>query len=973
MTDRLPQDDRPIGWWELLASRLDPRTLAEMTAMSRRSALKLMGASLAVALGVPGCRRKPERKIVSRIDGPEYQHPGEPLQYSSTWTEGPHPYGMLVEAIDGRPVKIEGNPSHPINGEASSAAMQASIYSLYDPDRLTAPLRSGQPIPWPQADAEILAALRSAKRTALITRATLGPSERAMVERFIQAAPGARHFVHEPAFDASRRAAWQTVFGQPGELVPQFDRAKVIVSLGSDFLGTDGAVLANIRQFSSRRALVDQAPTELSMPRLYVVESGLTVTGAAADHRLRARPSELATLARYIRAGLRTDTPSTGFVATMIDDLREARGEALVLAGPQLGADVHALVALINRELDAYGRTLAWNPSPPTLPPTDRSEIESYLADGVDVLIVLGTNPVFDWPTPRIRSLIEGATLSVGQGLYLDETLAACTFALPASHNLESWNDASPNPAVHSVCQPVIAPLHASRQEAESLLLWTKVLAPDDPELTDLRDWHDFVRLQWQRRLFPDAADFEDRWIESLRTGVVLRPAEPPVPPMDVAAAERLIATGSLTSGELELVIAPHHAIRDGRFANNGWLQELPDPISKLVWDNAAAVSPATAQRFDLAEGDVVELRAGEGVVEIPILLQPGTADGVIVVTLGYGRTRAGRVGNAVGVNVAPLVQPGPTPWLASNVYLRKLNRRYPLVRTQEHASMEDRPIVLAGTLSEFRDHPDFVEHLHYEHPKADIYPEYNWQGPQWAMAIDQTLCIGCGACVIACQAENNIPVVGKLECEHSRNMHWLRIHRYYVGDPENPRVYHQPMPCQHCENAPCENVCPVNATTHDLEGLNQMVYNRCIGTRYCSNNCPYKVRRFNFFDYQRRLLRAPVQELAYNPNVTVRSVGVMEKCTFCIQRINQAKFAAKNNNVPIPDGAVKTACQQACPAGAIVFGDLADPASVVRRWHASGRAYKLLAVLNTQPRVDYLARIRNPHPALASSQGGHG
>jgi len=955
--------------------------------LSRRSVLKLLAASAVLAAG-PGCNRKPYRRIVSMAETPEYTHPGTPLHYASTWTEGQVPYGMMVRTVDGRPVKIEGLPGHPLNRGTSSAAMQAALLSLYDPDRLRAPMKGDAAVSWQDADREIAAALQSARSVVLVTRSLLGPAERAVVERFLAACPGAaRHLVHETVHDGPRRAAWKAVYGADGAVRPRLDRARVILGIDADFLGTDGAVLEAAADFAKTRNAGAVGPDAAVLSRLYAAESAMTITGANADHRIPIKPSGAPGLVDALRAAVAGDEDALGklareqgldggILAALAADLRKHHGAAVVLAGGHLPAAVHAAVALLNDKLGAPGRTLDWNPVPAALPADKPADIAAALESGPDVLILMGVNPVYDWPGGGGADLLARAKLTVGHGLHRDETLSACAFALPSSHNLESWNDANPLPGVHTLCQPVIAPLFDSRQEAGSLLTWTRKLAPGDADLAECRDWHDFVRREWGMRVLPAAADPRTAWEDALRRGVVTKGNTTAFPELNRGAAEILARASRPVPGALELVIRPHHALLDGRFSSSAWLHEFPDPMSLLVWDNALALGPAAARSLGVEEGDLVAVSApGGAAVTLPVLVQPGTAAGVAVATLGHGRTRAGAVGTGVGANTAPLLGRGETPRLVSNAVLKPAGGRRDLVRIQKTFDMHGRPIVLHGTAREYARDPAFVKKRVHLPGKVQIDPDVDYsQGSKWVMAVDLNACTGCGACMIACQAENNIPTVGRDECANGREMHWMRVDKYYGGDPENPRYYCLPLPCQHCDNAPCETVCPVNATLHSPEGLNEQVYNRCVGTRYCANNCPYKVRRFNFYYYQKRSVRDPVQELAFNPQVTVRSRGVMEKCTFCIQRINAVKFRMKNEGREIPDGAVRPACEQACPSGAIVFGNANDPKSRVAALRASPLAYHVLEELNVRPAVTYLARVRNPHPSLADREAAdHG
>ena len=702
----------------------------------------------------------------------------------------------------------------------------------------------------------------------------------------------------------------------------------------------------------------------------------MTLTGSNADHRLRLRPSAMAALLRALRAALRGDAAPLrrladehdldGRVAdALVDDLRRHRGRALVVAGGHLPENVHAAATLLNHDLDAPGHTLEWNPQPAVLPITEPEEVAAVLSQGVDALILLGVNPVYDWPGGGFEALLSRARLSVGHDLYRTETLAVCAWALPSNHGLESWNDAAPRAGLRSWCQPMIAPLFDTRQEAESLLRWTRSLADTNDPIQEFSDWHDYVKHQFART-FDGVA-----WETCLRTGVLRTETETALPHFDVARAEAL-GQQEVAIGPFEAIILPHYAVHDGRFANNAWLQELPDPISKLVWDNAAAISPKTAAALGVRAGDMLRIAVNGTELGIPALIVPGTADEVAVLTLGHGRSTGGEVLSAAGgVNAAPLLgrdNPHAPRTLLRVEISRDFGRRR-LVRTQMEVSLHGRPIVIEGTLEEFKADPEFVEHKRHLPREADLYAPFDYsKGHKWEMAINLNACTGCNACMIACQAENNIAVVGREECDKGRDMHWIRVDRYLTGDPENPTAHHQPMLCQHCDNAPCENVCPVNATTHSPEGLNEMAYNRCVGTRYCSNNCPYKVRRFNFRAYQDKMMRDPVQELAHNPQVTVRDVGVMEKCTFCVQRINAAKFAARNRGETLKDGAVRTACQEACPAQAIAFGDANDPESLVAKLKRSGRRFRVLEELNVKPNVNYLARIRNPHAGIVDA-----
>ncbi len=928
--------------------------------ISRRSALQVLASWMAMAAGLPGCVRKPPRRVISRETVPEYDRPGQAILYSSTWTEGWFPYGMVVKTVEGRPVKVDGNPDHPVNGRASNAAMQATVFSLYDPNRLKAPVGVGS---WEEADARIQQALRTASAAVLLTRAALGPSEREAVKRFQRRYPVVRHLVYEPLSDRNRRVAWREVYGSDGEWIPRLDRATVVFSVGSDFLATDGAELEAIRWFAEKRDV--GAAADRPLVRLYVAESELSLTGTNADHRIPIHPSRALALVQAIRAALRgadirafarTHAMDGDVLAALVHDLGHSQGRALVVAGPYHGAAVHAAVALLNHELGAPGRTLEWNPSPPSLLPNSREEIEDALKHGVDVLLCLGVDPVYQWPA--FRELIRKARLSVAHSTHRTDTLAACHIGLPSHHNLEAWNDAEPRPGLVSLCQPVLKPLHDTRQEAESLLAWAEELGPGARQHTRFRD---LVRERVLAGPLAAAVNQKAAWEEALRRGVIRWEVASGVPPtLDVEKAELLAAQDTPQDGSMALVVLPHPGTWDGRFADNPWLLEVPEPVTKQMWGNAALLGEETAADLGVSTGDVVEIRVGTATVRLPALVLPGVAHGVVAVHVGMGRGFPLETGEPAGVNVWPLASRGPG-WV-SGVQVSRAGGREEPVLSQTTFSMAQRPIVLDTTVAELTRDPEAVQRRRRRPPGGvRLYGPYPERGPKWGMTIDLARCVGCSACVVACQAENNIPVVGKEACAIGREMHWIRIDQYREGEGDRVKVYHQPMPCQHCDNAPCETVCPVNATNHSPDGLNQMVYNRCVGTRYCMNNCPYKVRRFNFYDWHARLGSDPLLHLYHNPDVTVRQRGVVEKCTFCVQRINAAKFVAANEGRALRDGEVTPACAEACPAHAIQFGDVRQEGSRVAALAGSRRAFQVLEELLVEPAVTYLARVWNP------------
>ena len=708
------------------------------------------------------------------------------------------------------------------------------------------------------------------------------------------------------------------------------------------------------------------------MNRLYVIESTPTITGSMADHRFAMRARDIGSIARLIANGVgviptdnglqnpaATATPS--WLEPLVADLANHRGRSAVIAGRTQPAEIHALVLAINEALGNIGTTIH------LIEPLDRSpqpqeqslgQLVADMARGeVSTLIFLGANPVYNAPGDlRFREVLSKVRFSVSCALYNDETAELCEWHIPQAHVLESWSDTRSEPGTVSIIQPLINPLYGGKTFHE-------VMAALDgmPNRTSLEVVQEYWRSQHS------GEDFETFWQQSLNAGVVAGTSLTPIQGLRVnratnAASQDAPAT-ALPANQVEIVFQPDSSVYDGRFANNAWLQELPRPFTHVTWDGPALMSVATARRLNIANGDVIEIRSGDRVLEIPAWIVPGQADDSLTLPLGYGRWRAGRVGNSVGSNTY-LLRASTSPWVQS-AEVRATGKRSLVATTQEHHQMENRDLVRAATLDVYNRNPAFAhESEHAPDPEHSLIPAWAQDGVQWGMAIDLNACVGCRACVVACQAENNIPVVGRTEVMRGREMHWIRIDRYYSGPPEAPDFYHQPVPCMHCETAPCELVCPVAATTHSSEGLNEMTYNRCVGTRYCSNNCPYKVRRFNFFQYAD--FETPVTKLLSNPDVTVRSRGVMEKCTYCVQRINKARIEAEKEQRPIRDGEVQTACQSVCPSNAITFGNINDSASVVSRKKADPLNYALLADLNTRPRTTYGARLRNPNPQIA-------
>ena len=976
----LPGSERRAAFWRGLEELADtpafrtflhrefPRGASEwVDSPSRRDFLRLMGASFALA-GLTACGGSPEQ-IVPPVQQPEQYTPGLPLFYATALPFGGYAQGVVVTGREGRPIKIEGNAQHPASLGATDAFGQAAILGLYDPDRAQAVSNGGQPSTWDAFLGTLTRELAAHDRDGgaglrILTETITSPALAGQLRAFLARYPNARWHHHEPINDDNRRAGLRLAFGEAVAPVYRFDRAQVILALDADFLLTIPGHLAYARQFADGRRV---RAGRREMNRLYAIEPSPTITGAMADHRLPVRAGAVEALARAVARGVGVDLGAgaepalpavrAAWVAALVRDLAARRGASLIVAGEGQPPAVHALAAAINEALGNVGQTVTYIEPVAVTPPETigqgdslRALASDMAAGRVDTLIVLGGNPVYTAPADLgFAAAMQRVRLRIALSLYDDETAARCTWRIPAAHTLEMWGDLRAYDGTATIIQPLIAPLYGGKSPYELLgaLLGTPT-----------RSGHDIVRDSWQGRV---GDGFERFWRTTLDAGIVAGTAAATRTPTVRADLAARLAPPAATDEGLELTFRPDPTIWDGRFANNAWLQELPKPLTKLTWDNAAFVSPATAARLGVVTEDLVELRRGERAIRAPIWVLPGQADDTVTVTLGYGRVHAGHVGTGLGFDAYAL-RTADAPWFDAGFAIHKLGERYTLATTQVHHSMEGRDLARVGTLAEFRADPTFLRET-LERPT--LYPEYRYEGNAWAMSIDINTCIGCNACVTACQAENNIPVVGKAEVHNGREMHWLRVDDYFDGTPTNPRTVFQPRPCMHCEQAPCEVVCPVMATVHDAEGLNTMIYNRCVGTRYCSNNCPYKVRRFNFLHYTDATTE--VLKLGRNPEVSVRMRGVMEKCTYCTQRIQAAKLTAQKENRPVRDGEVVTACQQVCPTGAIVFGNRNDRESRVAQLKAEPLDYGLLAELNTRPRTTYLARLRNPNPELAT------
>lgn len=1057
-----------------------PVGASELDGVNRRGFMKIMAASFGLAgLGMAGCRR-PEQRILPYAQQPENVIPGVPIYFSSSRPGVRENIPVIVETHTGRPTKIEGNPSYRPSGGATDSYTQASILDLYDPDRATRSRRSGATVS--DVDVRDLLAERSTRfaekggaGVLFLAEPSTSPSRARLVESLKAKLPAAVWTEYTPVDKSTSEKAAARVFGRSLRVLPDFSSAKRVLSLDADFLCAEDAHLAKARAFTKNRK-VPSAKEASKMSRLYAVESSMSPTGAMADHRLRLSASQMGAFAAQVGAAVLKATGTGGallgklenigaslavdarWVAECAADLVAHRGHALVVAGEHLPVGVHEMVIAINAAL---------------LAPVDYLEIPEPSAGiaraaellnegGVETLVVLGGNPVYDAPADLdFKSLMAKAGERIHLSYTFNETSALADLFIASAHYLESWGDGRTFDGVLVPVQPMIQPLFPAFNELEVLARLAGASETDPYVITQVT----FKAL--------GGLDFNKFLSDGLLRGTEYAKSSREVDYGKLAGlldATKLLAF-QLSADALEVRFEPSSHAYDGRYANNGWLMEVPDPMTKLTWDNAILISPRLAKDLQEAQGvqifpglkpmnaeggffeatkgtqqtNSAEFKRGKEMavmaeitldgrtIKAPIHVVPGMANYTVVLPLGMGRRQVGRVGTGVGFDAYPLRQSGSMGFgLGANI--RLTGESFPLANTQEHWSMEGRAIIREATADYYKNHPNFANEMGveshaptnygkdankslqekslenfrggsaYEHPTFNAPPPNVdiWKGhedklvriQQWGMAIDLNSCTGCSACVVACQSENNIPIVGKEQVLRGREMHWMRLDRYFSAEvakpdevPEDVQVSFMGMLCQHCENAPCESVCPVNATVHDNQGLNTMAYNRCVGTRYCANNCPYKVRRFNFFDWNKRRIGefykgplGPVDEpelekMRANPNVTVRMRGVMEKCTFCTQRIEAAKIdqksrAGASNDILVPDGKIKTACQQVCPTDAITFGDVSDPESEVSKLKASDRNYSVLGYLNARPRTTYLARLRNPNPQMPDAYG---
>ncbi len=1036
---------------------------------SRRGFLKLMGASMALAgVGLTSCRR-PEAHLVPFTKSAEWTIPGKFLYYATAMPRRTGAIPLIATTVDGRPIKLEGNPLHPASGGATDLFAQASILDLYDPSRSRRFINKGKPSDRATFEKYLVDLATKAKSDggagmAFLVEEVHSPTRERLREEIEKTFPKMRWCVYDAALTEAQSAATQTAFGANTRLIPRLDRADIVLALDSDFLDCGEGDVASVRAFTSRRRITEAKET---MNRLYVVENRFTLTGSMADHRLRCPASQISTVAYALAKEIAGSTGDAGlssllgtitpaategldveWIAEAASDLVSKAGASLVLAGPHQPVAVQLLAYGMNAALKNIGATVMVRDFARNAKTMSLHQLAADTAAGnVKQLFIFGGDPVYN----ALRSLlqdqpaIDWADLQkkvpdvVRLGYHEDATSAQSAWHIPMAHYLESWGDALASDGTYLSIQPMIMPLFGGLSEIELMNAILGRPKMDGPEL-----------IQETFRASKPPGDFQSAWSKFLHDGFTAH-----IPVRDRAAAAISAAAGGLaqqlwsstptpTEDSPEIVFVRDYSVDDGRYINNGWLQELPDPVTKLTWDNAALMSPNLARKIDINTGDLIRIVITDTARDqnngpitrelvIAALVSPGHVDHSISIPLGYGRRMPGfdslpyagadveskpQTADQIGFN-AYFLRTATNPHFVvadgkeiESVRVEKVGRKYPLSITQEHWSIEGRGLVREATLDRYREDKDFVkkiagdDELPAKLPSLYAHPPMNAEN-QWGMTVDLNVCTGCSACVIACQAENNIPIVGKLQVSHGRAMHWIRIDRYYASEkgfnqdrqeyPQNPEMVHQPMMCQHCENAPCETVCPVNATVHSEDGLNIMAYNRCVGTRYCANNCPFKVRRFNFFDYNQRPVGkkkiagqfgtyheylgpltakgAPdIVKLQKNPNVTVRMRGVMEKCTFCVQRIEEAKISAHvragaSNNTHIPRDSFTSACAQACPNDAIVFGDIADPESRVSKVKAQERNYRLLEYLNVNTRVSYLARIRNPNPKMPDAQ----
>lgn len=1004
--------------------------------ISRRDFLRLMGASIALA-GLSSCNlQQPVEQIIPYVSQPENLTPGKPIFYATAMTLGGYAQGLLVESHEFRPTKIEGNPLHPASLGATDVFAQASVLSLYDPDRSKDILQNGQISTYDEFLLDLRKQLKIQRKTGgkglrILTETITSPTLASQISDLHKEFPFAVWHQYEPINRDNELGGAHIAFGEDVETIYKFDQADIILSLDADFLFESPGRVLYARDFSKRRRL--RKDENSTMNRLYSVECSPTITGSMADHRLASKSSKIENFAWNLANILSNsnqfsveanfDKKTKKFINSLAKDLNEHRGKSIIIAGNRQPSIVHAIAHALNDALENIGKTVFYSNSVIAYSFTQVSTFRDLIAEmnsgTVEMLLILGGNPVFNAPSDFYFSeSLKKVPWKAHLSLHENETSAVCNWHIPQTHELETWSDARAFDGTVSIIQPLIRPLYNGKSAHELLAAFSDNYSASSYEI--VREcWKNSggnqpnsnnksqtsantnANSQTSENQNSNSAQnlktnpnqslttrivsnnqaqnnaFEQKWQTALRDGIVANTAfQTKQVTLKTDWTNQRPKTEDQKLNSLEINFRPDPSIWDGRFANNGWLQELPKPLTKLTWDNAVLMSQATAKKFNLNEEvagtggshgqiicDLVDLKFEGKTLRAPAFIVEGHADDAVTIYLGYGRTNAGKVGDGTGFNAYALRNSGAM-WFGDGLEITKTGETYSLACTQNHHSMEGRDIVRHATLAEYGQNPKFAKRDADDPEKQiSLYPGWNYDGHAWGMSIDTSICTGCNACVIACQAENNIPVVGKKEVLRAREMHWIRVDVYHEKDGEQVKTLHQPLPCQQCENAPCEYVCPPGATTHSSEGLNEMTYNRCVGTRYCSNNCPYKVRRFNFFGYAD--FETPVVQLQRNPQVTTRSRGVMEKCTYCVQRIQYAKINAETDGHELRDGEIMTACQQACPTEAIVFGDINDKNSKVAKLKNEPTDYGLLAELNTRPRTTYLATIKNPNEEI--------
>jgi len=961
----------------------------KLNGISRRKFFALIGAS--AALAGAGCNYRDKGEIIPYNTKPEEITIGQANLYASTI----HGKGVLVKTREGRPIKIEGNPDHPISKGKVDSKTLASILNLYDPERLPHPRKGDRKgnfykYSWANADSEIINKLNKTggKEIAIISHRIISPLTKKIIDDFSAKYSSVKVYSYELHNETVRNTAWKKTGRSDSFPLIKWNEAKIIVSLESDFLGSGEDKTENARLFTEGRDIKKAG----KFSRLYVIEGNMSLTGMNADYRMRLRPDAQY---EFVSALLNEIVPGSGTgninqiadkyklpkdkLNLLVNDLKQNRGKSIVHAGNEMPERVHSAVNRINEALGNSALYRTDTTSISLLPLSGTSELDQLVsamsAGNVAAVIHFDSNPVYHLPGDiGYKQALKKVPTVVTLCELENESSEASDYILPISHELESWGDAKTRTGFISIKQPVIYPILDTRQKEAVILTWANGKA----DSYNINLVHDYMMKFYQDEIYTASGSpltFKEFWLSALHDGIVIT-NEPAI-----AGESRIIYSTdeeykSAGISGYALILKESTNTGDGRYSNNGWLQELPHPVTKVTWDNYAAISPATAKELGVDYNDIIKIKAGGRSLEIPVFIQPGSADKTITIELGYGRSKTGIVGTGAGFNANVLLSKneGLSPWLYTGVSVNKTGEKYEIVTSQEHQMFDKeltkdvavkRGIIKEGTVTEYISNPHFL-HEGKKNEQSTFYPDYQYTGLKWGMAIDMNKCLGCGECVIGCISENNIPVVGKEQVKAGREMHWLRVDRYYSGDEEEPKVHNQIMLCQHCDHAPCENVCPVVATTHSPDGLNQMVYNRCVGTRYCSNNCPYKVRRFNYFNFRDHFKEgyqeSALLSLIYNPEVTVRSRGVMEKCTFCIQRIAEEKQAAAKENRTAKGSNVKTACQEACITNAITFGDVNEKDSEIAALKSHELGYTVLEEINTRPNVTYLARLRNIH-----------